>query len=132
MTTLPEPLDVPAYQYDEVDAMVLTVRRVRRMHNEYPPARFDPMSPLGLLLHDQRPSCAQDPLPDKWVDPGRDHQAIALMKRICDRCPLKGPCLQFALTFDCVGVWGGTTTRERLVLRAEQAARLRRLREGQG
>jgi WhiB family redox-sensing transcriptional regulator len=39
--------------------------------------------------------------------------AIADAKRFCNRCPVRGMCLQFALKNDEIGVWGGTTTMER-------------------
>jgi WhiB family transcriptional regulator, redox-sensing transcriptional regulator len=33
---------------------------------------------------------------------------------LCDRCPVAGACLAWALSVgDCHGVWGGTTARER-------------------
>lgn len=35
-------------------------------------------------------------------------------KRICATCPVREPCLEFALdTREAEGVWGGTTSRER-------------------
>lgn len=34
-------------------------------------------------------------------------------KDYCDVCPVKEECLEFALVFDMVGVWGGTTDRDR-------------------
>ncbi len=39
-------------------------------------------------------------------------------KRICHTCPVRPPCLTFALeTNQDTGVWGGTTEDERRVLR---------------
>jgi WhiB family redox-sensing transcriptional regulator len=39
-------------------------------------------------------------------------------KRICQACPVRPPCLQFALdTNQDTGVWGGTTEDERRALR---------------
>lgn len=41
-----------------------------------------------------------------------------LAKRVCRRCPVVDPCLQFALrTGQNYGVWGGTTPEERRALR---------------
>ena len=48
-------------------------------------------------------------------------------KRICMECPVKGPCLEFALKHSEHGVWGGTTDRERnriRIRRYEDSVRL--------
>jgi WhiB family redox-sensing transcriptional regulator len=34
-------------------------------------------------------------------------------KRVCARCPLRAPCLEYALENDEPGVWGGTSEAER-------------------
>lgn len=34
-------------------------------------------------------------------------------KQICSTCPLKVECLVYALEADQIGIWGGTTDRER-------------------
>lgn len=34
-------------------------------------------------------------------------------KRICAGCPLRKPCLAYALHHQLAGIWGGTTQRER-------------------
>ena len=36
--------------------------------------------------------------------------------KICERCLLKGECLEWALTHDEVGVWGGTGEADRRAL----------------
>jgi WhiB family redox-sensing transcriptional regulator len=39
-------------------------------------------------------------------------------KRVCQSCPVRSPCLDFALeTNQDTGVWGGTTEDERRVMR---------------
>lgn len=35
-------------------------------------------------------------------------------KQFCSDCPVKGPCLFFALFYNEVGIWAGTTDKERL------------------
>lgn len=47
-------------------------------------------------------------------------QEIARAQRICAGCPVKQPCLDFAMrTREPTGIWGGTTPEERIrVLRA--------------
>jgi WhiB family redox-sensing transcriptional regulator len=38
-------------------------------------------------------------------------------KKVCALCPVRAPCLQFAIDHDVQGVWAGTTERERRGLR---------------
>ena len=58
--------------------------------------------------------CAQAD-PDAWFpDKGRSAPAV-IAKQICGRCPVRGECLEYALsgadTWGAVstGIWGGTT-----------------------
>jgi WhiB family transcriptional regulator, redox-sensing transcriptional regulator len=45
---------------------------------------------------------------------GEDLAAAEPAKRICARCPVREPCLEYALaTREKHGVWGGLTERER-------------------
>lgn len=53
----------------------------------------------------------------------KDTQYIIQARRICDTCPVKAPCLEYALEFpaaDMHGVWAGYTPRQ---LAAEQRRR---------
>lgn len=46
------------------------------------------------------------------------HHEIAAAKAICAPCPIKQPCLNYALNEGIVhGVWGGHTERERHLIR---------------
>jgi WhiB family transcriptional regulator, redox-sensing transcriptional regulator len=45
-------------------------------------------------------------------------ESIKEAKAICGGCPVVGECLNFALTNGCIGVWGGTSERERRRLRS--------------
>jgi WhiB family redox-sensing transcriptional regulator len=38
-------------------------------------------------------------------------------KTVCRACPVRGPCLDYALRYREAGVWGATTERERARLR---------------
>jgi WhiB family redox-sensing transcriptional regulator len=39
-------------------------------------------------------------------------------KSVCETCPVREPCLEYALTHGCAdGVWGGLTELERRALR---------------
>lgn len=52
---------------------------------------------------------------------------IAAAKSICNQCPVRAECLEFAITTNQeFGVWGGTTEDERRVLRRQWRARIRR------
>lgn len=50
--------------------------------------------------------------------------AIAKMKEVCAVCPVRQKCLEWAVTREEFGVWGGTTARERAALRRERGLRL--------
>lgn len=75
----------------------------------------------------------------EWMDAGacvgldpdyfhpRRGQPTEPAKLICSQCPVRDDCLEFALAkFLKVGVWGGTSERERRLIRRERrtAARL--------
>ena len=54
-------------------------------------------------------------------------QHISYAKAVCTTCPVKEPCLQFALeTNQDSGVWGGTSEDERRTLRRQWARQRRR------
>lgn len=67
--------------------------------------------------------CAQtDPkvfFPPAGGDPGP-------AKRICARCPARRACLEYALSADLPGVWGGTTRHERARMRRDRRRDRRR------
>ena len=52
------------------------------------------------------------PAQDKF-EPGE----AELLKRICVDCPVKKACLEWGLTMERYGVWGGTTPFDRFVIR---------------
>ncbi|MGH9279980.1 MAG: WhiB family transcriptional regulator [Acidimicrobiales bacterium] len=50
--------------------------------------------------------------PDIFYPPTDDEADAA--KAVCVECPVREPCLEFALsTREADGIWGGTTARER-------------------
>jgi WhiB family transcriptional regulator, redox-sensing transcriptional regulator len=55
-----------------------------------------------------------------------DGIGVQMARRICEECPVKGPCLEYALVNRVDhGVWGGTSERERRrILRAHRLAGL--------
>jgi WhiB family transcriptional regulator, redox-sensing transcriptional regulator len=48
---------------------------------------------------------------------GRALDQISAAKAICSRCPVRQPCLRYAVATIQDGIWGGTTTDERSGLR---------------
>ena len=72
----------------------------------------------------------------KGVDPNLFHpykgESIAKAKVVCDTCPVRQTCLDWAITHKSAGVWGGTSGLERRQMRYPQAhpqARRRRSNE---
>lgn len=52
---------------------------------------------------------------------GDDHLGLIIAKQICSICPVKQKCLDYALeNNERIGVWGGTTGRERRVIRSQR------------
>ena len=51
-----------------------------------------------------------------------DQQLVDNAKKVCGRCPVQAECLAAALDGDEVGIWGGTTTRERAAMKPARAA----------
>ena len=47
-------------------------------------------------------------------------ESVEAARTICGRCPVTAECLAFALEHHCIGVWGGTTERQRRHLRRER------------
>lgn len=55
-----------------------------------------------------------------------DKEDVRLAKRICKTCPVVLQCLAFAMeNSETFGVWGGTTARERQILRKRGKGRPR-------
>lgn len=54
---------------------------------------------------------------------------ITLARQVCDRCPVRKECFDFAMSSgETHGVWGGTTPEERIRVRRARAQRQRRIR----
>ena len=77
----------------------------------------------------QEPACANAPEPDLWF-PERDSgfrwsytPSAILARSICDSCPARLECLDYALQFDNLdGIWGGLDPDERAHI--QQARRM--------
>jgi len=66
------------------------------------------------------PPCATtDPeifFPEKGAR-GSSTYIVNAARRMCAGCPYKQPCLEWAVEHDEMGIWGGTTAKERRVHR---------------
>ena len=81
----------------------------------------DSLTYLGPIKDWRDGASCRDTDPDLFFPVGTTGAAvdqIAAAKAVCDACPAKEPCLQFAIenTQDS-GVWGGTSEDERRKLR---------------
>lgn len=74
-------------------------------------------------------AACRDTDPDLFFPVGTTGPAleqIATARAVCDACPVKEPCLEFALmTNQDSGIWGGTSEDERRKLRKAWLARER-------
>ena len=62
-----------------------------------------------------RAACAEVD-PDLWFSDDRHRTVVA--RQFCAGCPELDPCLEYAIGDpSLLGLWGGTTTRERMALR---------------
>lgn len=64
--------------------------------------------------------CKGYPYPDDFF-PERGVNTISTkVKLLCESCPVKEPCLEYALATHQKGIWGGTTVRDRIRIRSER------------
>lgn len=66
--------------------------------------------------------------PDLFLSESKSPNKYQYAKALCQRCPLKEACLDYAIETRVVGVWGGTDEVEREKIRKE-ARRQARLNE---
>jgi len=70
--------------------------------------------------------CAQTSM-DLWISDDDTNRIanVRMLRQVCSACPMKEPCLGYALRVKVVGFWGGMTDgerakeRKRLGIRAE-------------
>ena len=67
--------------------------------------------------------CAQIDVGDIFF-PDKKGENPREAKAICEACEVKDPCLQYALRRPEWGIWGGTTARERQIMRRDLGIRL--------
>jgi WhiB family redox-sensing transcriptional regulator len=75
----------------------------------------------------RRDAICRDTDPDLFFPVGTTGNALVQIdraKEVCDQCPVKVDCLDYALeTNQDSGIWGGTSEEERRVLRRRYVAR---------
>lgn len=96
-------------------------RRVRLGRTE--PVRVKRQAAAWPPLRELPPTTWQDKAacrgldPEWWfpeLPPGALGATHELAKAICSRCPVRGPCLEFAVeTRQAFGIWGAATAEER-------------------
>jgi WhiB family redox-sensing transcriptional regulator len=88
-------------------------------HNASSPELIDHATVVSLNWRDG--AACRDTDPDLFFPVGTTGAAIEQIraaKAVCAVCPVKGPCLEFALiTNQDSGVWGGTSEDERRKIR---------------
>lgn len=108
--------------------------RARRATNAEERARYRaaangvndlPVIDLADLAQPWRARAACRLLPDDqtfifWPGKG-DHRTFAAAKAVCLTCPVAQDCLDWALTNDEHGVWGGTSSKQRRAMRNGRA-----------
>lgn len=71
------------------------------------------------------PNCASvDPdmfFPEKGSGQGKEFKQL---RDVCRRCDLVNECLEWALEHHEFGIWGGTSERERRVIRRKRATKI--------
>jgi len=62
--------------------------------------------------------CRFEDSPEKWFASPTDTETIAYAVAVCERCPVRERCAEYALTERIAdGVWGGLTEQERETIR---------------
>ena len=65
--------------------------------------------------------CSQLPevfFPEDEPDLYLRKKLVVVAKQVCNDCPVRLRCFDYALSAHMIGVWGGTTTEERQKLRS--------------
>ena len=88
-----------------------------------------PAPPVVLLWADWRGRAACRGAELHVFFPGRGESAEPA-RQICARCPVRQPCLDYAISHGIVhGIWGGLAERDRRALRARHVSAARRERD---
>ena len=88
----------------------MTSRQLERKYIELQHA----ITENGGVQCSQLPECF---FPEDEPDVYLRKKLIAVAKEVCNDCPVRVLCADYALAAHMVGIWGGTTTEERQRLR---------------
>lgn len=58
--------------------------------------------------------------PPEWWFPEKNNNAMKQAREICDACPVRTDCLEWALVNNMQGIWGGVSHEQRAALRKER------------
>jgi WhiB family redox-sensing transcriptional regulator len=89
----------------------MTLRQIERKYIELQEA----------IRNNDGVQCASVPevfFPEDEHDPEMRKSMIKVAKEVCDDCPVRLRCFDYALSAGMQGIWGGTTYEERVKLRA--------------
>lgn len=90
--------------------------RRTRHYRFQPEVTRDIFAPLRVMLDSAAApaACKADPDPDRWFESGKaSSKDLAAMQRLCDHCPLRQACLEYAMENAVAGFWAGTTYADR-------------------
>jgi WhiB family redox-sensing transcriptional regulator len=80
-----------------------------------------PSADLGRPRWMDRGACRGEPIETFFA--GRGGEAYERARRLCDRCPVRPQCAEYAVVDPLIlGWWGGMSERERQRIRASRAA----------
>jgi hypothetical protein len=74
--------------------------------------------------------CSQLPeafFPEDEPDKYQRHKVVKVAKEVCNDCPIKELCFDYAMAAHMQGIWGGTTAEERQAIR-ENSSRIKPIR----
>lgn len=63
--------------------------------------------------------CAQSD-PEAWFPESPFSLEVRLVKKVCEACPFKDPCGEYALHYQVEGIWGATTASDRRKIRKKR------------
>lgn len=69
-----------------------------------------------MFKTDKQTNCT-DVDPESFFPDSELRQENAMVLKICNACDARNDCLEYALGWNVIGIWGGTNTRERTAIR---------------
>lgn len=69
-----------------------------------------------ILRFKNRPACEGTDL-ESWFPESYSAIDTPYMIGVCNSCPARKECLAYALDYNVIGIWGGTTASDRVKIR---------------